>query len=260
VLLFESQRRNGTAAPPRRVPFHLSPPFVTFSFPADSILYNQLKPFKMKSIITSVALFATMFAGTVAFPCDACGKGDPKVELRGAMQQLWSDHMQWTFATVDAFFHNQKGLDAQLNRLLQNQKDLGAAIVPYYGKAAGDQLTKLLTTHIQQAVPVLTAAKNGDDPGLKKALADWYANAQEIADFLAKANPNWKQEDMRKMMKTHIDQTTAYSVDLLKEDYTSAVKKYDEANNHMKMMAEELSAGIIKQFPSKFKEVKKAKK
>jgi hypothetical protein len=214
----------------------------------------------MNKILMSVALLITMFVSTVAFPCDACGKGDPKVELRGAMQKLWSDHMQWTFATVDAFFHNPKGVDAQLNRLLQNQKDIGAAVVPFYGHAAGDQLTKLLTTHIQQAVPVLTAAKNGDQQGLKKALDDWYANAREIADFLSKANPNWKQEDLRSMMKTHIDQTTAYSVDLLKEDYTSAVKKYDEANNHMKTMADELSTGIIKQFPGKFKEVKKAKK
>jgi hypothetical protein len=214
----------------------------------------------MKTILTSVALLITMFVSTAAFSCDECGKGDPKVELRGAMQKLWSDHMQWTFATVDAFFHNPKGVDALLNRLLQNQKDIGAAVVPFYGQAAGDQLTKLLTTHIQQAVPVLTAAKNGDQPGLKKALDDWYANAREIADFLAKANPNWKQEDLRNMMKTHIDQTTAYSVELLKDDYAGAVKKYDEANNHMKLMADELSAGIIKQFPGKFKAVKKAKK
>jgi hypothetical protein len=206
----------------------------------------------MKRILVSAVLLTTMLVSNVAFACDACGKGDPKVELRGTMQKLWSDHMQWTFATVDAFFHNPKGLDAQLNRLLQNQKDIGAAIVPVYGQAAGDQLSQLLTTHIQQAVPVLTAAKNGDQAALKKALDDWYINAREIADFLSKANPNWKQEEMRGMMKTHIDQTTAYSVDLLKDDYINAIKKYDEANNHMKLMAEELSAGIIKQFPDKF--------
>jgi len=61
------------------------------------------------------------------------------------------------------------------------------------------------------------------------------------------------------MMKTHIDQTTAYSVDLLKDDYTSAIKKYDEANDHMKVMADELSAGIIKQFPDKFTPGNKSK-
>ncbi|MBX2903664.1 MAG: hypothetical protein KF872_08920 [Chitinophagales bacterium] len=168
------------------------------------------------------------------------------------MRKLWSDHMQWTYSTVDAFFNNSDGLQAQLNRLLQNQKDIGAAIVPYYGQAAGDQLTALLTDHINKAVPVLTAAKNNDQAALNTALADWYANAEQIADFLSAANPNWAQSDMRHMMKMHIDQTTAYAVDLLKKDYTAAVQKYEEAHNHMLEMADDLSEGIAKQFPSKF--------
>ncbi|HMZ24713.1 MAG TPA: hypothetical protein PLG24_07200, partial [Saprospiraceae bacterium] len=84
------------------------------------------------------------------------------------------------------------------------------------------------------------------------ALNDWYKNAQDIADFLANANPNWKQEDMRHMMKTHIDQTTEYAVDLLQKDYSKAIKVFDEANEHMLMMADDLSEGIAKQFPEKF--------
>ena len=208
----------------------------------------------MKKTLLSLALVAGMFVSNVTMACENCGKNDPAVELRGAMQKLWSDHMQWTFATVDAFFHNQSGLNAQLNRLLQNQKDIGAAIVPVYGQAVGDKLTSLLTVHIQQAVPVLKAAQAGDQTALKKALDDWYANAQEIADFLSAANPkNWKQADMREMMKTHIDQTTAYSVELLKNNYDEAVKKYDEANDHMKIMSDELAMGIVKQFHDKFK-------
>ncbi|MEO7175448.1 MAG: hypothetical protein ABIV51_06290, partial [Saprospiraceae bacterium] len=119
----------------------------------------------------------------------------------------------------------------------------------------------LLTTHIKQAIPVLTAAQKDDQSALKKALDDWYANAQEIADFLAAANPtNWKQADMREMMKKHIDQTTAYSVELLKNNYDEAVKKYDEANDHMKTMSDELAMGIIKQFPDKFKKTSAKKK
>ena len=215
----------------------------------------------MKKILLSLALVAGLFVSNAAKACENCGKGDPAVELRGAMQKLWSDHMQWTFATVDAFFHNQAGLDANLNRLLQNQKDLGAAIVPVYGQAAGDKLASLLNTHIMQAVPVLTAAQKGDQPALKKALDDWYANAQEIADFLAAANPkNWNQDDMRTMMKTHIYQTTAYSVELLKNNYAEAVKLCDQANDHMKIMSDELAMGIIKQFPDKFKKAKAEKK
>jgi hypothetical protein len=187
--------------------------------------------------------------------CEHCLKDSKSQQLHTAMQQLWSDHMVWTYATVDAFFHNQAALQPSLDRLLQNQKDIGAAIVPVYGKEAGDKLTALLTTHIKQAVPVLTAAKNNDKVALDKALADWYNNAKEIADFLSAANPkNWPSATTQEMMKTHIDQTTAYSVDLLKNDYVSAVKKFDEARSHMAEMGTVLASGIIKQFPERFKE------
>lgn len=214
----------------------------------------------MKKLFLALAVFTSVAANYEAKACDVCGKGDPAVALRGAMQKLWAEHMQWTYATVDAFFNNPKALDASLNRLLQNQKDIGAAIIPYYGKEAGDKLTALLTEHIQGAVPVLTAAQKNDQSGLKKALADWHANAQAIADFLSAANTNnWKQDDMRTMMKAHIDQTTAYAVDLLGKNYKNAVEKYDVANQHMKDMADELSMGIIKQFPREFKKKKNKK-
>lgn len=58
-------------------------------------------------------------------------------------------------------------------------------------------------------------------------------------------------------MKTHIDQTTAYAVYLLKNNYTNAVIKFDEASQHMVEMGNMLANGIIKHFPDKFKEEKK---
>ena len=161
--------------------------------------------------------------------------------------------MQWTYSTVDAYYHDQNGLPAHLDRLLKNQKELGAAIVPYYGQAAGDTLAALLTVHIQQAIPVLSAAKAGNQPALDQALADWYANAKEIANFLSAANPEqWPKADMEEAMEHHITQTTAYAVDLLNGDFTNAVVHYDEAFNHMMDMADLLAKGIALQFPGKF--------
>lgn len=192
---------------------------------------------------------ATSTTTTLVDPADL----EAQIELYTTMRNLWTDHMQWTWSTVDAFFHDQDGLQAQLDRLLANQADIGAAIVPFYGQEAGDQLTALLTTHIQQAVPVLTAAQEGDQEALDQALADWYGNAEEIADFLSVANPDhWPQSATRPMMEAHIDTTTVYSVDLLSGDYAAAVEAYDEALEHMIMMADALSAGIIAQFPDQF--------
>jgi hypothetical protein len=56
-------------------------------------------------------------------------------------------------------------------RLLRNQADIGNAVKPYYGAAAGNALTRLLRTHILEAVPVLQAAKDGDKAKLSTALS-----------------------------------------------------------------------------------------
>ena len=172
-------------------------------------------------------------------------------DLYLAMRDLWSQHMEWTYAAVTAFVSDSPGFDASVDRLLQNQKDIGNAIKPFYGKAAGNKLTALLTEHIQLAVPVLVAAKKGDSDALDAAVADWYRNAREVGSFLAKANPAWK--GARKMLKVHITQTVAYASDQLQGDYAKSIRDYDEAEGHMLMLADQLSAGIIKEFPGRFR-------
>lgn len=196
--------------------------------------------------------------GTLVTSCKKDNDSNPLestqyYSLQDGMRKLWNDHMQYTYATVDAYFNNPSGLSSSLNRLLENQKDIGAAIVPYYGQAAGDTLSALLTTHINLAVPVLEAAKNNDQPALNQALANWKTNANDIANFLSTANPkNWPPRDMQHMMEMHIDQTTTYAVDLLNKDYNNAITHYDEANQHMLDMADDLAKGRALQFPDKF--------
>jgi hypothetical protein len=218
--------------------------------------------------LAGVAISATVLAGcsssaSSSHPTHAAGAAAPisavsprtaaQIGLYTAMHQLWSQHMEWTYATVDSFFHNQKALQPTLDRLLQNQRDIGAAIVPFYGQSAGDKLTKLLLTHINDAVPVLQAAQAGDSAALNTALNAWYANAKDIADFLSAANPkNWPTSATEPMLKEHITQTTAYSVDLLKGNYAQAIIDYGKAEQHMAMLADVLSKGIIAQFPRKF--------
>ena len=57
---------------------------------------------------------------------------------------------------------------------------------------------------------------------------------------------------MQHMMEMHIEQTTTYAVDLLNKDYNNAIIHYDQANQHMLDMADDLAKGIALQFPEKF--------
>jgi hypothetical protein len=176
-----------------------------------------------------------------------------RIRLYTTMRSLWDQHMEWTWSTVVAFATDSPALPATLDRLLANQADIGDAVASFYGAKAGDRLTALLTTHINQAVPVLQAARAGDQAALDEALDDWYANARDIGEFLARANPrNWHRRAMREMMTTHITQTTAYAAAVLSGDYARAIASYDEAQAHMADMADMLSAGIIAQFRNRF--------
>ncbi|HJQ74372.1 MAG TPA: hypothetical protein VJ814_05770 [Gaiellaceae bacterium] len=170
-----------------------------------------------------------------------------------AMDKLWEDHITWTRMVIVDFAAGLPDLKAAETRLLQNQADIGNAIKPYYGAAAGKQLTQLLRTHILEAVPVLAEAKAGHQAKLKKALNAWYANAHQIAVFLSKANPeSWSLPMMAKMMKTHLALTTDEGVARIEGHWKADIAAYDKVHREILEMSRMLSSGIISQFPSKF--------
>jgi hypothetical protein len=176
-----------------------------------------------------------------------------QVAFHDDFRKLWEDHVTWTRLVIVNSAANAPGYPASANRLVENQTDIGDAIKPYYGNDAGTQLTLLLNEHINGAVKVLDAVKSGNGADLQNATEAWYANADEIADFLAAANPdNWSQEDLRAMMKTHLDQTLAEATAEFRGDYEASVNIYEEVHNHILEMSDVLSSGIIAQFPEKF--------
>ena len=181
----------------------------------------------------------------------------PKISKRAfhdGMQRLWVDHVTWTRLFIVSFAADLPDLQATTDRLLQNQVDIGTAIEPFYGRQAGNQLTDLLTDHILTAAQLLQAAKDNDQAAFDQASADWYANARDIARFLHQANPkHWSLADMRSMMKTHLDLTLQEAAQQLGGDFAGSVATYDQVETEILHMANMLSAGIVAQFPSKFR-------
>jgi len=169
------------------------------------------------------------------------------------MRKLWEDHIVWTRQFIVSAVADAPDKAAATERLLQNQVDIGNAIKPFYGDAAGEKLTTLLKEHITTAAEVVTAAKANDTAKLEDARKRWNANADDIATFLSGANPKaWPPAEMKKMMREHLDLTTAEAVARLHGDWAADIAAYDKVHMQILHMADMLSAGIISQFPAKF--------
>jgi hypothetical protein len=201
-------------------------------------------------LLISLSLSFTLSSNSASSLNDESSK---RGAFHDAMRKLWEDHITWTRVFIISAEADLPDKAAATDRLLQNQVDIGNAIKPYYRDAAGNKLTALLKEHITTAADVIAAAKANDSAKLADANKRWYANADQIADFLSGANPkNWPQAEMRSMMHEHLDLTTKEAVARLHGDWAGDIAAYDAVHQQIVKMADGLSMGITKQFPNKF--------
>ena len=206
------------------------------------------------------------------------------VNLKLALRKLWTEHVTWTHTYIVAVMRGPHGLtdvaehlpvgkmgtgvattaqkamkaiplsdaDATAARLLRNQQDIGDAVATFYGKDAGRKLTALLKEHIMIAVELLAAAKAKDEKATAKQGKAWTKNADDIAAFLAKANPNWPEATVQDLLHLHLELTTKEAVAYRDHKWNDAIGLVDDVYNEIYTLADALADGIVKQFPEKF--------
>jgi hypothetical protein len=286
------------------------------------------------------------------------------------MRELWTDHVVYTRNFIISASSALPDTAELSQRLLRNQDEIGEAIKPYYGDAAGSQLASLLRNHIQLAAKTLTVAKGAttamnvqnqstsqfssdtrsdtatradtsqsrmnsqypshpspssktsdttqarrgnakndttqaktnaqypttegrrnqtdttqkntdgtaqaststyaqgqmqnqssmnqqagqvDSSALNQAVAALKANGDSIADFLAKANPRgFSRQILSSGLQMHITLLLKEATAQIKKDWSGSIAAYDESQRQILQMADMLSDGIMKQFPSRF--------
>jgi hypothetical protein len=174
--------------------------------------------------------------------------------FRAEMRRLWEDHITWTRLAVISLTTDSPDTEATVARLLRNQTDIGNAVKPFYGQAAGNELTKQLREHILVAADVIAAARAGDAAALADAQARWEQNADGIAALLNSVNPrHWKLARMKAEMRHRLKLTTDEAVARLQGDWEADVAAYDRVHHHILHMSDLLANGIVKQFPKRFR-------
>jgi hypothetical protein len=173
--------------------------------------------------------------------------------LRDGMRRLWEDHITWTRLAIISLTTDSPDTQATVARLLRNQTDIGNAVKPFYGNAAGNELTRQLRKHILIAADVIAAARAGDAATLADNQARWTRNGDDIAGVLHSVNPRfWKLAVMKAEMRTHLKLTTDEVVARLHQNWNADVAAYDRVHRHALHLSDLLADGLVQQFPSRF--------
>jgi hypothetical protein len=221
----------------------------------------------MKNIIKLITLIVLI---TIVFTPNKVAAQNQKlyplvsaITFKSQMRKLWEEHIFWTRNVIFCLVDDLPGNVQAIKRQLQNQIDIGNAIKPYYGDAAGDRLTELLYSHVNITNDIIKAAKTRDTSVINDVNKKWFTNADEMVTFLHKLNSNWAIGDLRKMINNQMQLTAESAGERLKNNYDADVIAFDKVQEGVIRMSDTLAEGIIFQFPKKFKsplEVKTAVK
>ncbi|MNO16928.1 hypothetical protein D3C76_66170 [compost metagenome] len=175
-----------------------------------------------------------------------------EAQLNQVLRNLWEQHVAWTRMTIISIVEGLADEKYVTARLLRNAPDMAAVFKKYYGERVAAKFNELLTYHLVIAAELVKAAKAGNQQAAANAEKRWYANADEIAEFLSSINPNWSKEEWTKMLHEHLKLTKDEAVYQLTGQYQQSIDTYDKIEKQALEMADVLTKGIVQQFPKMF--------
>jgi hypothetical protein len=171
-----------------------------------------------------------------------------QVNLMNQLNKLWLEHVYWTRMFIVSNANDLADLQHVTNRLLENLKDFAAVFAKYYGQEIANRFEKLFTDHLVIAARLVNQAKAGVSAAVNQTRKEWYANADEIAKFLAEINPNWGFNEWKSMLHTHLMLTENEATQILTDKFEMSINTFDEVENQALLMADIMFKGLIRQF------------
>lgn len=191
----------------------------------------------------------TIDARRQVFRCRQCDNQHPHHHhgvTRDHNRELWLAHVSLTREFIQAAVaRNQSEVKRLGDALDANQAQLGEAMGHYRGEGEVRRITVLLQEHIHVAGALVVAARDGDQAGVASNKERWYANANEVADAIGEQSPGgwFTNVPLRALMATHLDDTLAEALQLLKGEEAQEV--YEKIRHHILLMGDVITAMLL---------------
>jgi len=209
----------------------------------------------VKRFITGLFFFSSMLClfylpARADTDMDKSSYSSKEVDFKTTMRRLYSSNLTWLRITAVEIVAGGPDSDKAQARFISSQADINAIFRSYYGDYNGTQISNLFNQYAQLIIDYANATRNRGDKAL--LVNKMYDKADEIANLLSVANMSWTRDDIAKMIKKYNDSIVS-EIDLQGSNPGSIDPAViDTTSDQSLVVADTFSAGIIKQYSSKF--------
>lgn len=129
---------------------------------------------------------------------------------------------------------------------------MAKTLAAFYGDAVSERFRALLTKHYGVIEAYSDATVAGDKRRQGEAMVEFGSNTNEIANFLSGINPHLSKDTVRTLFATKVDYHVTQIAKFQGHDYADEEETWSAMEHHVYVIADLLSAALVKQFPTKF--------
>lgn len=171
---------------------------------------------------------------------------DPEAieNFRNLSERVWNDHVFYTRNTILSILSDSEDLDDVVDRLMRNQDDIGALMLPHYRQSDVEKFVDLLKKHISIAGELVKAAKNDEE--LLPWQSAWKENGDAIVSCLSSLNPAvWSRSTIAPLWGQHMNLTVRSVMSRLNKDWNNDIVACDANFDCITELADIFANGII---------------
>lgn len=170
------------------------------------------------------------------------------MDLNNDMRKVWGLHNLWGTMFIISLFNALDNTEAVQKRLMQTPEDIAEVFNKFYASPIINQLKQLLDEHVRLAGELTAAMKNNNMEQARQLESQLNQNADRIAKLLADNNPKYDYEELRRMLRMHLDIMKNSMEAELSGNHDEAVRLIDENEEQLMKLADALTDGLMEQF------------
>lgn len=173
-------------------------------------------------------------------------------DMRVILNALNRQHVFLSAEAARSAYDSRPDLNAVRDALNENSQALAGEVGKVYGSSSSNEFLTLWRGHVDSYIAYATATKANDRNAKGAVVQKLSTQANDLAGFFSRANPNLSQSTVRQMLTDHANLITSLMDNYASRNYSDSYTKELDADEQAGKFADALTTAIVRQYPNKF--------